>query len=105
MDEDSDQGRDLGPEVGRKEKKEGNGSGNLNKKKADVRMSAPLFVVASKGSRIAARMKEEEVKLSSMMGWSYKIVEKSGRTLRELLVKSNVFGGEKCKRDKCGACK
>merc|ERR1711888_294878 len=34
-----------------------------------------------------------------MVGWSYKIVERGGRTIRDLLTKSNIFEGEKCGRE------
>ena len=71
----------------------------------EPRTSCPLFVPASKGGLIATRLRMEEENLAKATGWKYKIVERGGRQLKDLLTKSNIFGKEKCGREKCMACK
>ena len=39
------------------------------------------------------------------MGWKFKIVERGGRTLKELLTKANIFDKESCGRAGCISCK
>ena len=42
--------------------------------------------------------------MSEIMGWGYKVIERSGRMLKELLLKSNLFSSEHCGREDCQAC-
>ena len=72
--------------------------------KKPIRVSTPLFIPATSGSVLAKRMKAEEEKMADIVVWKFKVVEKGGRKLRDLLTKSNLFGKEKCGRTKCVAC-
>ena len=70
-----------------------------------MRVSSPIFIPATKGGWLAAEIKREAENLGKVMGWSYKVVERGGRMLKELLTKSNLFSKEKCERNDCFACK
>ena len=70
----------------------------------EVRIASPLFVPATKDGVLASRLKLEEEKLGNLVGWKYKIVERSGRTIRDMLVQADVFKSETCGREGCGAC-
>ena len=69
-----------------------------------MRTAAPLFLPATFGGSLAARVKLEEDKLAEIVGWRFKIIERGGRQLKGLLVKSNIFSKEKCGRSECGSC-
>ena len=78
----------------------------INAPRREVKIVAPLFVPATKDSRLANKLKEEEEKLGHMMGWKFKIVERGGgRTIKELLTKANLFDKECCGREGCVSCK
>ena len=69
-----------------------------------TRTAAPLLVPPTKGSRLAVAMKEEEEKLGDILGWKYEVVKRGGRSLADLLTKSNIFAKEYCGRQGCRAC-
>merc|ERR1711888_112933 len=69
-----------------------------------IRVAAPLFVPSTKDGMLARRLRDEEERLGRMVGWSYKIVERGGTTLKELLTKSNIFEKENCGRGGCISC-
>ena len=49
-------------------------------------------------------MQEEENKVGEITGWKYKLVERSGVLLRELLTRSNPWDTSPCGRKNCLAC-
>ena len=63
-----------------------------------------LFVEQTKGGELARRMRQAEEQLSRMTGWKVKIVEKSGKTLKQILVKSNPWATGMCERMDCYPC-
>ena len=64
----------------------------------NIRSSSVLFVEQTRRGVLAAKLREKEKQLCSITGWKLKVVEKSGTTLRQLLVKSNPWSGPKCGR-------
>ena len=72
--------------------------------KNEVRTAAPLFVPATRDGVLASRLRLEEEKLGKLVGWRYKIVERGGNMLRDLLTRSNIFEKEKCGRLGCVSC-
>ena len=74
-------------------------------KEDGARVAAPLFVQATDGGGLASTLRTEEEKLGMVLGWRFKIVERGGTMLRQLLTKANIFAGEPCGREKCQACK
>ena len=70
-----------------------------------MRIAAPLFVPPTKDGKLATKLREEEEILGKVMGWKYKVVERGGRQLKELLTKSDMFSTEKCGRPSCMACR
>ena len=73
-------------------------------RRKEIRIAAPLFVPATRDGILAIRMKLEEEKLGNLVGWKFKIVERGGRTIRDLLTQSNPFEKEKCGRERCISC-
>ena len=51
--------------------------------KMEMRTAAPLFVQATRDGLLASKLWVEEEKLSCMVGWRFKIVERGGKTLRD----------------------
>ena len=76
----------------------------ISRSPADIRIAAPLFIPATRDSALVKVMREEVELLGNAIGWKYKVVEMSGRTIRDMLVKTDLFRGETCGRSKCGAC-
>ena len=77
----------------------------ITRSQGDIRVSAPLFIQATKDSALTKLMKEEVAALGKVIGWRYKVVEKSGKMIRDMLVRTSVFRGDNCGRPGCGACK
>ena len=71
----------------------------------DVRVSSPLFIPASKGGQLASKLKEEDNKLGEITGWKFKVIERGGIMLKNLLTRANLFSKEDCGRPDCQACK
>ena len=69
-----------------------------------MRTAALLFFPTTFSESLAARVKLEEEKLAEIVCWRFNIIERGGRQLKELLVKSNIFSKEKCGRSECGSC-
>ena len=67
-----------------------------------VRIASVLFVPQTKNGELAKllRMKMDEMALS--LGWKYKIVEKSGVSIKDKVCKSNPWSLEMC--DGCLPC-
>ena len=76
---------------------------NMTTKKP-VRLSAPVFIPATKDGLLLRKLQEEENKMGEITGWKYKLVERRGVLLRELLTKSNPWDASPCGRKKCLAC-
>ena len=67
-------------------------------------LTTVLFIEQTPGGVYASRMREKEEILAGITGYRIKIIEKSGTTLKSLLVKSNPWAGGKCGRSKCLPC-
>ena len=80
------------------------GTLTTKKSKKPVRLSAPVFVPATKDALLLKNMQEEENKVGEITGWKYKLVERSGVLLRELLTRSNPWDTSPCGRKNCLAC-
>ena len=78
------------------------------KKKEAQRKATPLtsvlFVEQTTGGVYAARLRETEEKLTAITNFRVKVVEKSGTTLRSVLVRSDPWVGGKCGRKRCLPC-
>ena len=68
-------------------------------------VKAVIFVPYTRGSTLAKRMREAEVKLQSMTGYRLKVVERSGTKLQDILHKSDPWQGQDCERPDCLLCK
>ena len=50
------------------------------------------------------RLRETEEQLATITGFRVKVVEKSGTTLKPILVKSDPWADGKCRRRRCLSC-
>ena len=67
--------------------------------------STVLFVPCTPRSTLARRLKEVEVRGREDRGWSVKVVEMGGQTLRSQLSKSNPWPNATCGDAKCFPCR
>ena len=63
-----------------------------------------MFVPYTSHSELATRLRDSEEKLKQMTGYRFKIVEKVGNKLVDLLHKADPWAGEKCDRENCLLC-
>ena len=85
----------------------------LKKKKNRKKESGPgrapivslMFVPYSQHSELIGRLKKVEATVSAVTGDKVVLAERSGKKLRDLLHKSDAFGGQKCENaDQCAIC-
>ena len=72
---------------------------------ARIPVTTVLFVEQTPGGEYARRMREAEEVLARITGWRVKIVERSGTTMKQLLVKADPWDGGTCGREECMPCK
>ena len=63
-----------------------------------------MFVPFTAHSELATRLRESEAKMKEMTGYRFKIVEKVGTKLMDILHKANPWAGEQCGRQRCLLC-
>ena len=66
-----------------------------------MRVSSVLFVEQSKGGVLAKEIRSTVKRLTSMMGFTLKIVENAGSSLRAIFSGKNPWSGQKCWRSSC----
>lgn len=66
--------------------------------------STVMFVSQTPNGMLAKRLQKVENSISKLTGERIKIVERSGTTIKKLLIKSNPWAGGLCGRDKCLSC-
>ena len=64
-----------------------------------------LFVSQTPLGALAGKLKELEIELTKLSGEKVKIVERSGSTIKQLLIKSNPWSSGNCGRSQCHPCK
>merc|ERR1712155_435617 len=74
------------------------------KKDEKLRVKSVIMVPKTKDSLLAKSMQEKETKLSSITKEKVKIQEVSHLSIRQLLVSSDVWGGQPCSRQHCLCC-
>ena len=80
------------------------GKGRKTKEDGSLEVASVLSVQRTSNGVLAAAIREEETIISKQAGYRVKIVERAGKKLRELLVKSDPFGGGDCMRKGCRPC-
>ena len=63
-----------------------------------------LFVEYSRGGELASRLRELTKKLEKVVGFSVKIVERAGTTLKNMFSTTPLLDGNKCGRKECNTC-
>ena len=67
-------------------------------------VKAVMFVPYTAGSKLVKSLRDAEEKLGSLTGYRFKMVEKAGDKLENLLTKSNPWQGMDCGRPQCLLC-
>ena len=93
---------------GHRSKKNGDGAtkpgaGLVERSKREIRVAAPMFVPATEDGRLIRKLKDVHDMLGDLVRWKFQIVSRGGRSLRELLTRSNIYSKDHCGRD-CKAC-
>ena len=70
----------------------------------NIKACTVLFVDQTPKGALAAVLRKKENELARITGWKAKVVEKSGTSLQQLLVKSNPWEGGHCGRQGCVPC-
>jgi hypothetical protein len=70
-----------------------------------LRTTSVLFVEQTRGGSLARSLKLVESRLSTMMGFHFRVVEKAGSKLQQLLSNSNLWAGMNCGRSDCTTCR
>ena len=88
---------------------EGNGKGakkgkNRKKEKLNLGAKTVLFVDQTPGGELAKRLRELLQRLEPMMGFSIRIVERTGTKLKDLFPLNTLWDGMKCERGDCPPC-
>ena len=69
-----------------------------NPKNNNTKICTVLFVEQTREGKLMKAMKEVEMRLSGMLMFRTKIVERGGTSLKDLLPNKNPFGEAKCGR-------
>ena len=65
---------------------------------SSAKIRTVLFVEQTRGGRLMKALKEVEARLSGMLGFRTKIVERGGTSLKDLLPNTNPWAGTSCGR-------
>ena len=76
---------------------------SYNPKTKSPNTESVLFVCQTRHGQLAKRLQQVEDNIAQVTGNRVKVVERSGTTIRQLLVKSNPWAGGHCGRD-CMVC-
>ena len=71
---------------------------------AEQKTVTVLFAIQTPNGELAARLRRAEQELAELCNNKVKIVERSGTTLKSLLVKTNPLGDQPCARRDCPLC-
>ena len=63
-----------------------------------------MFVSQTPGGKLAKLLQKVEEKISKLTNERVRMVERAGRSVKQLLVRSNPWAGGVCDRDKCLPC-
>ena len=72
--------------------------------KEDQSAIAVMFVPYTKGAELAKRVRRYENAEKETSGWFFKVVERAGDSLVDLIHRSDPWSGEDCMRDACKPC-
>ena len=64
-----------------------------------------MFVPFTWGSELAKDVRMVEQRMKEISGWHYKVVERAGDSLVDLLHKADPWAGQDCLRQQCMLCK
>ena len=63
-----------------------------------------MFVSQTHNGTLDKRLQKVENRISKLTGERIKIVERSGTSVKQMLIKSNPWAGRPCGKDKCLSC-
>ena len=70
----------------------------------DPEVVTVMFVSQTPGGKLAKLLQKVEEKISKLTNERVRMVERAGRSVKQLLVRSNPWAGGVCDRDKCLPC-
>ena len=74
------------------------------KKEEHIEQKSVLFIEHTKDGELGKGLREVIGRLAPMLGLSIKVVERTGRTMKSELQRSNPFSKGNCERDDCFVC-
>ena len=77
---------------------------NRKKEKLNLGAKTVLFVDQTPGGELAKRLRELLQRLEPTMGFSIRIVERTGTKLKDLFPLNTLWDGMKCERGDCPPC-
>ena len=82
----------------------GRRTGEMANQTHRVEPKSVLFVQQTNRGELGKRLREVLTRISPMLGFGIKVVERSGSSLRSKLPQSNLWEGEHCGRGACITC-
>ena len=76
---------------------------NKSNSKGSMEQKSVVFVEQTKDGEMGKRLREVITRLAPIMGFSIKVVERGGGTLKSRLPQ-NIWEGSKCGHEKCITC-
>ena len=67
-------------------------------------VKAVMVVPHTKNSELARRYRKNEFAMEKITDWRFKIVERTGRKVQDILTTSNPWKGKDCERERCLHC-
>ena len=78
--------------------------GSRNKAEDEPEYKTVLFVEYTREGELAKRLRELTLRLSSVLGFKVKVVERTGTTLKNMFPTTNLWEGQGCGRGDCTTC-
>ena len=79
--------------------------GNQEPRKPREEPVSVIFVPQTRFGALAAKLKQDEVALTQITGEKLKVTERSGTTIRQLLISSNPWQAGDCGKESCLVCR
>ena len=80
------------------------GSKDGSKQNEKVEQQSVLFVEQTVDGELAKRLRELMIRMNETIGFSVKVVERAGSTLKSKFLQSRLWEGMQCGRNECITC-
>ena len=89
---------------GKKSRRNGNKTDGKSNVKARAEQKSVLFVEQTREGELSRRLRDLMQRLAPIMGFSIKIVERSGGAIKNRFPQAGLWEGMKCGRESCITC-